>query len=172
MRLPLTPGYCVDTSAWIDLWRRYPLEFFHDLWAEIERLARQGELGSPREARHELLRGHDGLAKWATEHESLFFDPDSEQIGLASELLERHPGFLDFDKEGPDADIWVVAMAIQFGWAVVTSERPARPGARKRIPDMCAGEGTACMGVFGLFRELHIAFTLDGSTDAPTPPPA
>jgi hypothetical protein len=59
-------GYCIDTCALIDLWRRhYPPDVFPGLWEDIERLVNQGRLIAPREVLEELRGVDDEILEWA-----------------------------------------------------------------------------------------------------------
>ncbi len=59
-------GFCIDTCALIDLWRRYyPPDVFPGLWADIEKLIGQGRLIAPREVLEELRGVDDEMLEWA-----------------------------------------------------------------------------------------------------------
>jgi hypothetical protein len=52
------------------------------------------------------------------------------------DVLQVFPSLIDEKKTTPDADPFVVALALSKGWKVVTSENPGRTSPRKRIPDV------------------------------------
>ena len=57
--------YCVDTSAWLDGWRRYyPRDVFPTLWTKIEGLVATGQIISSEEVYVELAKKDDDLHGW------------------------------------------------------------------------------------------------------------
>jgi hypothetical protein len=77
--------------------------------------------------------------------------------------LSLFPDLIDPAKEIPDADPFVVALAIientrrqdtlfKGQCVVVTQEKPSR-SARPKIPEVCQHYGIECIGVAGLFRK-------------------
>ncbi|MCK4820763.1 DUF4411 family protein, partial [bacterium] len=75
--LELFSGYCIDTSALIDLWRRnYPRDIFKSLWNEIEDLISYRRLVAPREVLKELEKQDDELLVWAKKNLEMFIDLD------------------------------------------------------------------------------------------------
>jgi hypothetical protein len=136
MTLRLFPGYCVDTSALIDLGRQYPRTVFLGLWRRIESLVEKGDLVAPREALRELEQVDDEVARWAKKHRCMFAELDAAQIQEVRKILRRFPKLTDPSKEIPDADPFVLALARANRLTVVTSEKPVGPGAQK-IPNVC-----------------------------------
>jgi len=62
--LQLFSGYCIDTSAIIDLWRRkYAPDVFPSLWKNLENLISQGFLIAPRKVFEELEKQDDELLR-------------------------------------------------------------------------------------------------------------
>jgi len=148
--MDLFPGYCIDTSALIDLGRtRYTREVFPSLWKEIEELVSKGELVAPREVLKELERQNDELTRWAKKHRKMFVNLDPEQIKIVKEILRDFPGFVDEKKETEDADPFVIALAKARGSTVITSEKPAdlaaNPRAKPKIPNVCQHYQVKCV---------------------------
>ena len=159
----LFPGYCIDTSALIDLWRRfYPPDVFPSLWQKIEKLISQGWLIAPREVLKELEQKDDELLKWAKERKKIFRKLDYDQINKMRDILRRFPNLVDENKTIPEADPFVIALALSKGWTVITSERPANlqanPTARPKIPDVCTHYGMKCINLIEFFREQKWEF--------------
>jgi len=148
----LFPGYVIDTSALIDLWRPYPRDIFKSLWGEVTALIADGELVAPQEVLNELEQQHDDLLKWAKK-QKFFKDLDNEQIAFLQEIVRRFPDIVDEKKTKADADPHVIALAKSKGWKVVTQEKHAKPGARKKIPDVCEHYGIPCLSLFDFFRD-------------------
>lgn len=154
----LFPGYVIDTNALIDLWRRhYPRDVFRTLWQKIEGLITSGELVAPQEVLKELQRQRDELYAWAKK-QKCFKDLDRDQIERVKHILKEFPSLVDEKKTVPDADPFVIALALEKGWKVVSSENPAGASVRKRIPDVCARYKIVCLTLLEFFRDQHWNF--------------
>jgi hypothetical protein len=135
--------YCIDTSALIDLGRRYPPKVFGALWREIERLINRSRLIAPREVLRELKRGDDEMYKWARKHDQMFVELDGEQMAIVREIQGAFPRWVDHEADAPIADPFVIALARKQTLlnavaprVVVSHENPGGPGATK-IPNVC-----------------------------------
>jgi len=154
----LFPGYVIDTSAFIDLWRRrYPRDVFPTIWQRIDELINSGELIAPDEVLGELKIQRDDLADWAKK-QSLFKSLDAEQISYVQKIIGQFPNSFDPQKTTPDADPFVVALALSKGWKVITSESPGGTSPRKKIPDLCVHYKIPCLSVLEFFREKQWTF--------------
>lgn len=98
----------------------------------------------------------------------MFKGLDEKQLDTVKEILDRFRGLVDPEKETPDADPFVIALAIEehtarklnlFGGKciVVTQEKPAR-GDKPKIPDVCNEYGIECISVDQLFRKENWTF--------------
>ncbi len=153
--LDLFPGYVIDTSALIDLWRGCPRDVYPDLRPQIESLIASGDLIAPQEVLAELEVQRDELYEWAKQ-QSLFVDLDDDQIRLARSILKRFPKLVDEKKTTPDADPFVVALALSRGWKVVSSEKGHGSGAT--IPDVCTHYEVQCLRLLDFFRDRKWTF--------------
>lgn len=152
--MELFPGYCIDTNALIDLWRRfYPPDVFPSLWKNLENLISDRRLVAPREVFKELENLDDELLKWARNHRGMFEDLDYQQVDQVKDILRRFPRLVDENKIIPDADPFVIALARSKGWTVITSENPGNPGGPPRIPDVCKEYEVRCIKLLEFFRE-------------------
>lgn len=158
MKLPF-PGeiYCIDTSALIDLADLYPKDVFPTLWVNMEKLVRDGRLVAPHEVLEEF-KAYEGKKEepraWARAHAEMFKQLTDEQLNIARDILAAHPDLIDPDKTVADADPFVIALAKTEGGTVVTSERPARPGQRIMIPDVCDAVNVSPLDLLGFFRAM------------------
>lgn len=156
--MELFPGYCIDTNALIDLWRRvYPPDIFQSLWKDIEKLVSDGSLISPREVFNELVKKDDELLKWAKNHKTMFKDLDDEQVKQVRNILNDFSNLVDQNKTTPDADPFVIALAISQNWTVITSEKPG-VGGRPKIPDVCNKYNVKCISLIDFFREQKLTY--------------
>lgn len=148
----LDSGYVIDTSALIDSWRvNHPSDVFPTLWnMNLESIYRERLLIAPQEVLNELKGRDDDLWKWARNHRSMFIKLDEEQMGLI--LLSEHQELIDEKKTTPDADPFVIALAVSKRWTVISSEH-SNPGGNPRIPDVCKKYNTKCVKIVDFFRE-------------------
>lgn len=164
------PGYCycIDTSALIDLKPYYP-DVFPSLWKNIEQFISQGRLIAPCEVLYELEKygdKDDELLKWAKKHKKMFKGLDNEQINQMRDIVRNFRNFVDINKTTPEADPFVIALAISEGCTVVTSEQPAKlvanlvvnPSARPKIPDVCEFYKVKWLPLSEFFREQKWKF--------------
>lgn len=153
MQMRLTRGYCIDTSALIDLWRKhYPPDVFPSLWKDIEKLVSQGSLIASQEVFNEVKKRDDELLRWANTNKKMFVDLDAGQLQQVGIVLKDFPQLVDTKKTTPDADPFVIALARSRGWAIITSETP-NPGGRPHIPDVCKRYNVRWISLMEFFRE-------------------
>ena len=152
--MELFPGlfYCIDTCSLIELRRRYPRSVFPTLWGNIESLIHQGRLIAPREVLHELEEQDDELLDWTKRHRIMFKDLDQRQLQLVRDILRNFPSLVDPNKMTPDADPFVIALAISERCTVITEERQANPWERPKIPNVCENHNVRCIRLIELFE--------------------
>lgn len=154
--------YCIDTSALIDIKWLYPQDVFPALWSELGTLVRRGRLIAPREVRKEVEKWDDELSRWARRHTKMFKPVDLEQQRLVVDILRAFPGLVDATKQTPEADPFVIALAIAqknrlaqtlfpADCIVVAQEKPS-DGGRPKIPDVSDHYGITCIKIIELFK--------------------
>lgn len=146
--------YCIDTSALIHLKRLYPMDIFQSVWQELGRLARSGRLIAPHEVFKEIEFKDDELLQWAKRHRRMFRKLDAEQARKVREISETFPSLTDPNKEIPDADPFIIALAV----IVVTQESRGRSKGKIQIPDVCDHYGLECIAALELFRRENWKF--------------
>ena len=158
--MELFPGYyyCIDTSALIDLKKLYSRDIFPSLWGSIENLISQGRLIAPREVLKELEKKDDELLKWAKKHKRMFKDLDNEQQQQVRNVLKDFQNLVDVNKTTPDADPFIISLAISKGGTVITSEKLANPGSRPKIPNACERYNVKYTSLMEFFREQKWKF--------------
>jgi hypothetical protein len=158
--------YVVDMSSLVNVQRTYPLSVFPGLWQRMAELARDGRLISTREVYRELEQGGDDeIFQWATGNRFMFRDPNPQQIEIAREIVNhpKFPGLFDIDSEKPDADPFVIALAVDQqrqsalfpkSYVVVADEARVTPGKKPRIPDVCRDERyqAQCINILEMFK--------------------
>lgn len=162
--MPTQVVYCIDASALIDVGRWYPEDVF-DIWAELAKLVAEGRLIAPKEVMEELKKKEDIVLRWTKKHKTMFCVLDKGQISVAREIVQKFPDLIDPAKQIPDADPFVVALAVtkqrakptddlftSHEYVVVTQEKRRKPGAKPRIPDACDAYNITPIALVELFR--------------------
>src|SRR3990172_7842505 len=155
--------YCIDTSSFVEL-RRYYRETFKSLWSNLEALIRDGRLIAPTAVLDELAQQEDELYEWATRQKrKMFKAPTSEVVLLAREIVNdtRCRGLFDYAKLTPDADPFLVALAVSENkkrtlfrkTCIVVTEESSRPGSMAKIPAVCKAYGIRSIQLRELFAQ-------------------
>ncbi len=153
-------SYCMDASAFIDLRVRYPKDVFPGIWNRVSDLAKERRLISPAAVQRELKGKADEVLQWAKMRRRVFQRLDATQQRIVRDILAQFPNLVDPNKPVPDADPFVIALAIarnqQVGffpaWVVVTQEKSTLCG-RPRIPNVCATFSLRCIDMLEMFRQ-------------------
>lgn len=104
--------YIIDTSSLIEMKRKYPEDVFPTLWQRIDDLIREDRLIAPAEVKEEIERVSDDLKKWADGRKKIFIDPLT-QVEEVKKILKNFPSLAEPEKMGPNADPWLIALAIK-----------------------------------------------------------
>lgn len=153
--------YVMDTSSLIDLKEKNPMDIYETVWKKLESLIDHGFLISPEEVKREVLIWDDELGKWAGKNERMFKPLNGSQIRKVFEIQSDFPSLVDLDKETPEADPFVVALALvkdpqptieTVGTERVVVSEEKRRGNRVRIPMVCQRYGLKCLSIFDVFR--------------------
>jgi hypothetical protein len=146
-------GYCIDTCALVDLWRRqYPPDIFKGLWIDIEELIKKGQLIAPREVYEELAQCDDELLEWASKMSAMFISTDDEQNLIFQKILLENPGFIESSKP-INADPFLISLAITKDWPIVTSEKNSTNPNKPKIPDVSVKYNIASLSLLEFFRD-------------------
>lgn len=146
--------YCVDSSALIDLKQLYPIATFPGLWHEMSEMVKQGRLIAPREVLKEV-EGDPDLKPWLRQNKRMFVALNSEQLTTVRDILRKFPRLVDAAKETPDADPFIIALAISKKrepqnlfdaprYLVLTCEKLSGTPTPK-IPNVCEHCGVECL---------------------------
>lgn len=159
----MSDGCVFDTNVFIAAWNvHYRPDVFQPVWRLIDDRLADGRVVVPRAVYLELTAYDDAVATWAKERSSLFIDPDEEAQGLIPMIDEKAPGLI---KSGPRnaADPWVIALAFQRGFAVVTYEGIGptgipTTGKGMQIPRACEAVGVECIMLGEALARLGLTF--------------
>lgn len=128
---PTEPGYIIDTMVLVGIGRIiYPPELKQSARGIVDDLVAKKLVVSSGEVYDEVFYGHskkDGDEVCALtesyKHAGIFQginELDQENITI---VLAQFPTFLKVDGERPDADPWLVAMAMRYpGWTIVSRD--------------------------------------------------
>ena len=152
--------YCFDTSALLDAWNRnYPPDVFPQLWRDLATAIIAGAVVAPEEVGVELAKKDDSLHRWAKKQRGLFCDLDDEQQRGVIEVLGRFPRLIDTRRGRSGADPFVVALARQRGYVVVTGENNDGSVEKPKIPTVCTAFNVRCVKTLEFIRERRWVFS-------------
>lgn len=158
--------YCFDSSALMDMWNLlYPPDVFGAVWQTLEDAIAVGAAIAPKDVLREIEEGRDELVTWAKSHKAMFVDEDESLYDLTQRIAHEYPNLIDTGKSGPDADPWVVALALRDGAIVITHEK--KTGHKKfgvdeprvKIPDVCDFMGIPRASVAEFLRDRGLGLT-------------
>lgn len=156
--------YCIDTSSLIEMKDKYPQDvtLFKKVWNNMDNLCKKHRLIAPIEVLKEIEQVDDELKRWAKiKRKKIFVKPDKKQSEKIKEILAQHPFLAGSGKPGPNADPWLIALAIIKNeeekeqlfsgkkYIVVTEETKTR---RNRIPSVCETYNIECINLLELFK--------------------
>jgi len=139
--------FCFDTSAFVDI-HRHLVRLIPQLYPELDKLFNSGRLISHRIVFQEITtrsKKPDSLTKWILPKEPFFKDISLQQAFIVSEIVQKFPALIHYNKEKDDADPWLIALVIEQrsipdlfsnlqDFAIVTTESAFIPN---RLPAVC-----------------------------------
>lgn len=141
---------------------KYPrdVSLFKPVWENVEKLCREGRLITSVEVLKEIGQGDDELKRWAKSKREIFIKQNKSQFAKISELLNKFPFLAKPEKPGPNADPWVIALAVEKNreeqkdlfpkkHIVVTEESKTKIN---KIPAVCKNYDIECINLIELFR--------------------
>jgi len=153
--------YVVDTSSLIEMKDKYPkdVSLFKPVWENVEKLCRESRLVMS-EVLKEIDQGDDELKRWSKSRRKIFIKPNKSQFDKISEILSKFPFLAKPERPGPNADPWIIALAVEKNYEeqkglfpkkyiVVTEESKTK---QDRIPAVCRNYNIECVNLIELFR--------------------
>ena len=107
--------FCFDTSAFVDI-NRYLVGLIPQLYSELDKLFNGGRLISHKIVFEEVTtrtKRPDHLSKWIRPKETFFKDISLQQTLLVSEIIQKFPTLIHYNKEKDDADPWLIALVME-----------------------------------------------------------
>jgi hypothetical protein len=112
----------------------------------MEQHINNGEVVVPREVYDELKVGNDDLFGFVKSHApTMVKELDEEQAKLTFAILAEFRGLVELNRSTPEADPYVIALAQQKGWKVVTCETLSSSSAKPKIPNVCSKYKIPCL---------------------------
>lgn len=144
----------------------YQMDVFPAFWSWLDDQAKLGSIASTDMVYDELKDGDDDLAVWAKKRRQSFFyvKPTSRSVAGYVNSLDVWAKGRGFPRHAIEefmngADPFLVGVAAEGGFTVVTLETPAGRRRRKvKIPDACDHLGVAWEDTFEMLRNLGARF--------------
>lgn len=152
-------AYTLDTNILIDLKNHYPRTVFPTLWQELEEMVTLEEVCVCQVVAEELKRGYDDVIKWVSCLRGFIHSPNGEEITLAKEISEKHPGWVS--DTANYADPFVIAHAKTETRAIVTNETRKGTGfldKNAKIPNIADEIGVSCLTFLDFLKEKKLVF--------------
>ena len=159
--------YCLDTSALLFMADIYSADTFPDVWEQLTELVDSEDVIAPREVRRELEKKEDnGALSWVKKNTTLLRALNADQSKVASEIVNspQFQGLIDLDAELPDADPFVVALAVtcQDGSGLFKETSAVvgvdAPGIRVGLANVCEDPGYPIrfLSPYQMLREIDL----------------
>jgi len=151
--------YSVDTSTLMDWQARfYPTDVFPGLKTRIEDLIGAGRLHAVALVKEEINSvGTPDMKSRPAGQSGLFVPVDPAIQVVANDIQSRYPDLVDVKNLHEQADPYVIALAKQQNWTVVSQETSVNekrnPRKQHYIPDVCRDLGIPCINLLGLMRK-------------------
>ena len=153
--------YIIDSCSLIDLMRMNPMDIYESVWGRLEEHARHGFIVSHEEVMRELAGKDDELTVWTKRNSKMFKRVTSLQAAKVVEIQRTNPTLIDPEKDAPEADPFLIALALETGaqqtivpterrMIIVTEERPKK--GKVNIPSVCQTYGIECIPIIEMFR--------------------
>lgn len=163
--------YCFDSSALIILQRYYSVQIVPDLWALLDKLAKEERLISHELVYHEIVpvEGEkDYLANWCISNRKIFVPQTQRQINMIGDILTNFPKLINPEYEKNQADPWLIAVMVErmeheglFGinsrYILVSMENTR---SSQKIPAACKHYNINHMTINEFFNHNNIVFKI------------
>jgi hypothetical protein len=118
----------------------------------------QGIIISSQEVFDEIAIGGDDLEKWAKVRKECFLPSDISVQQKVRDILKNHRGLIEGGTKKNSADPFVVALAQDKQYKVVTEETRTRNANSPKIPDVCDAYSIECLNFVSFAREAKLNF--------------
>jgi len=165
--------YLLDTNIFITPYHYYyPFDIAKPFWNFLEESLISGTLVVAKKVYDEVLKGTDDLHNWMKSLSIDCIDHRPDGVLHSYRLVLNHiqtettcytGKALHEWADNNRADAWLVAIAITYGYTIVTLEIPnetlgTNPCNKAKIPDVCANFKVPCINLFEMLRNLKFTF--------------
>ena len=149
--------YVADTSSIIELAQYYPEKVFPQLWRNFQILVTSGRLLAPTEVFKEIELGKNlDLIKWCKKNQRMFIENNREIAGFVTQIIQQHPGLVNANKLGPEADPFIIALARSRKSNLTNSEpivvTQEGHSSLHKIPFVCSKYDINCIKLIDVFH--------------------
>ena len=137
--------YLIDTSSLIDLncWYNMNIHEFEFVWDLMDGMIKRNSLNSSIVVENEIK--DKIMAKWCRSNKNFYISPSEKDQIEVSNLLTKYPNLIKLkSNENSDADVFLIALAKNEDYCIVTSERLTNTD-KPNIPNICKAEGIHCI---------------------------
>lgn len=152
--------YCFDTSSLIKM-NSLPRGIFKSVYGNMAGMVSKGRAIAPEQVFRELMAKEgveNDIMKWAKENRKMFVKPNDRSIEQVRDIMVKFPNFVDIEKETPEADPFLISLALQAKAVVVSEEVETNPRERPRIPNVCKHYGVRHLNFFDFMLEMGWEF--------------
>jgi len=152
--------YSIDTSALIHAWKfPYKPAIFPCFWEEMEKLIQVGKLAAVDEVKEEILAVDDDLCRWIKQRDGLFVPRERALQEKLNIIQARFPKIIDPNDPKPQADVFVIALAMLNDCKVVSQEKGGSEE-NPKIPFVCRHYDIECIDLYDFVAEQDWCFNL------------
>jgi len=164
--------YLLDANVFIEAKNRhYGFDFCPAFWSWLIDKHRQGCIYSINKVCEELRVQEDELRGWVDELDGSFFLDERESLPACLSAVSRWTTTANLPSSEPyrsdaiatflrKADYFLVAQALDRGFAIVTHELLANTPTKIKIPNVCKGVNVRYLTPYEMLREQHARFVL------------
>ena len=149
--------YVLDTNVFINMQRHHPLDVFGSLWTKMADIIDDGIVISCGEVLDEISIGNDELIKWAKLRDGAFLMSGADVQRIVREILQKYPDLVTGTRKANNADPFVIALAKQKGYTLVSDETWTGNGQPVKIPNVCEVYGVRLIKFVDFLREVKIS---------------
>jgi len=161
--LEVTNLFCIDTSAFVRIFRFYPQGLVKQIWDNLKNLFYEEKMISHILVYEEITtssKKQDFLSQCVTPLRSFFKGMNFNQVVMVSKIVKKFPGLIEPNKERDEADPWLIALAIEqkkqldlFNPSkelyLVSEESERKPS---KIPAVCKHYGINHINLEGFYK--------------------
>jgi hypothetical protein len=152
-------NFSIDTCSIITARvEKYPPSVFVKLWENVEAAIRRGEIKAIDVVKAELERNCADSFRWAKTQKQLFTRMNSSIISHANAVLKQAPTLIDASSVVEQADPYVIALALDKSFTVVTEENSKPKKGREKIPTVCKAMNVPVVDFLGMIQEFGWKF--------------